>query len=464
MDNWYYWPIAESQMFGKVFVYDGTNDGDALMFAGRLMQIALTLLTGIAIFLWLNRFAGAAAGPLGLAMWALNPVSLGYGHLILTDVGVTLMIPVSIWALTVFLRQPSARSALLLGLATGGALAMKFNAILLAPIFLALAAVYLWMQPAPERQLWLGAACKKLPLAAVAIWATLLVVYAPDWKPAPALAAAQATTLNVPSWFQSLRPLLVPRAYFRGLALALGFSAGGHEAFLNGEWRETGWWYYLLEAFTLKTPVPLLLLTGLGMVLLLRQRPRPSFEQVVPWVAAGAYLLLAMHSRINLGVRHLLPMYVLLAVGVADQFSRAARKWRVMAWVLCGWLGLVSLLSYPLYIQYFNEIAGGTNSGYMYLIDSNYDWGQDANRLKHFLDEHGIHHIYLDYFGTQFSIEYLKISNTRVNAEQARQITRGTLVVSASQLMRPEWAWLREQHQPMTRIAYTLFVYQLGGR
>jgi hypothetical protein len=37
---------------------------------------------------------------------------------------------------------------------------------------------------------------------------------------------------------------------------------------------------------------------------------------------------------------------------------------------------------------------------------------------------------------------------------------QGTLVVSASQLMRPDWAWLRESRQPVTRVAHTLFVYQ----
>jgi hypothetical protein len=66
----------------------------------------------------------------------------------------------------------------------------------------------------------------------------------------------------------------------------------------------------------------------------------------------------------------------------------------------------------------------------------------------------------LDYFGTAFSVDYLKIPNTRVTADTAKQIQQGTLVVSASQLMRPEWSWLRESRQPSARVAYTLFVYQ----
>ena len=80
--------------------------------------------------------------------------------------------------------------------------------------------------------------------------------------------------------------------------------------------------------------------------------------------------------------------------------------------------------------------------------------------LKQFHAEHNIDHIYLDYFGTQYNIEYLKIPNTRVDAERARQIKEGWLVVSASQLLRPEWNWVRESHQPAARVAHTLFVYQ----
>jgi hypothetical protein len=79
------------------------------------------------------------------------------------------------------------------------------------------------------------------------------------------------------------------------------------------------------------------------------------------------------------------------------------------------------------------------------------------------MQENNVSHIYLDYFGTQASIEWHKIPNTRVNADQARQIRNGWLVVSVSELMRPEWSWLRESRQPSDRLAYTLFVYRLGN-
>ena len=61
------------------------------------------------------------------------------------------------------------------------------------------------------------------------------------------------------------------------------------------------------------------------------------------------------------------------------------------------------------------------------------------------------------------AITYYGIQSTGVEATEARNLQQGTLVISAMALMRPEWAWLREQHQPIDRVGYTLFVYRIGN-
>jgi len=270
--------------------------------------------------------------------------------------------------------------------------------------------------------------------------------------------------LGVPGWFRAFRPLLIPADFFKGLALTLGHSKTGHDNFLMGEWSQEGWWYYYPVTLFLKSPLPFVALLVAGISVFVKQTdwrsPRPL--EFAPWVAAVVYLLAAMTSNVNIGVRHLLPLFPLLTVGVGNAVGKLTQPVvRKGAVVLLGWQVAVALMAYPLYIQFFSEAVGGAKNGYKYLADSNYDWGQDARRLKGFLEERGIQHIYLDYFGTQYSIEYLRIPNTRVTADQARQIKQGWLVVSASQLVRPEWAWLRESKQPVARVAYTLFVYQL---
>lgn len=458
-DTWYYWPYWEGDLMGQAFVYGGANDADKLLTAGRWMQVLLTLITGAVIFLWLRELSGPAAAVFGVALWTFNPLALACGHLILTDMGVTLGILLAVWTFGRFLKGPGIGRAVICGLACGGALLMKFTAVTLAPIFLVLAIVHRITRRA-ERGPW-----KLLPVIVLAAAFLILLLYAPFWAPAPPISAEQAARIGVPPWFQLLRPVLVPPDFFKGLALQIAHAAFGHKSFLHGEWRrQGGWWYYFPVAFFWKTPLPLLALTLAGLVFWLAGLRRFCFEQAAPWLAALVYFLLALTGSINIGVRYLLPMVPLLAVGTAAQIARQPRPVRFAGWLCGAWLLLVAVRAHPHYIEYFNECAGGPANGYTRLVDSNLDWGQDAKRLKQFLAEHDYTNAYIDYFGPPEALDYYAVPRQTVTAAQARAITNGTVIVSATSLMRPEWDWLRTRQQPVNRIGYTLFVYQIGDQ
>jgi 4-amino-4-deoxy-L-arabinose transferase-like glycosyltransferase len=459
-DNWYFWAIPEGQLFGQIFVYDGANDAEAMMFAGRSMQVGLTLLAGVFIFWWAERLGGPTAALIALATYMANPLVLGYGHLIITDVGAMVMIPVAVFALGRFVEQPGRTTALWAGAIVACCLALEYKSLALGPILVALMCLYQFTSR-PSWPHW-KKFLRNCGWVALAGWLVLLIAYFPEWKFPPPISASQATQLGVPRWFQALRFVLIPRDFFKGLAIVLAQAYHPREAYLNGFWQNGGWWYYFPIALLLKVPIPILLLVVVTLGLLVGRIRQQEFSVLVPWLAAGVYLIISMSSKVNIGVRYTLPLMPLVSVGIATQWPAIAPRWRPLVWLLAGWLGVEALIAFPLYIQYFNEFGGGAQNGYKHLVDSNYDWGQDAKRLKRFLADRGITHIYLDYFGTQYNIEYLKIPNTRVDAEQARHLNDAWLVVSASELMRPEWAWLRESHSPAARVAYTLFVYQLG--
>lgn len=460
--SWYYWALPEGQLFGQMFVYGSGNDAAAMLFSARCVQIVITLLTGILIFWWVRQATrNDLAAIIALAAWVFNPNALAYGHLVSTgDIGVTLGMTAALFFFARLLENPTAKEAVVCGVATGIALVMKFTAITLAPIFLVLAALS-WRQLGNRtRHLW-------KPVAALigTTWLVLLLIYFPRWSPAPSLSDQQAQLLGVPGWFTGFRALLVPADFFKGLALTLGHSKGGHDAYLLGDWSHKGWWYYDPAAFFLKNSLAFVILTMSAIIFLAKNFHWTSTRPIefTLWVASIVYLLAAMTSNVNIGVRHLLPIFPLLCAAIGLAFARVNHpSVHKVVGALIVWQAVVALLAYPLYIQFFSEALGGAKNGYMYLIDSNYDWGQDANRLQKFLKGRGIAHIYLDYFGTQYNIEYLNIPNTRVNADQARQIKAGWLVVSASELMRPEWAWLRESQEPTARVADTLFAYDIG--
>jgi hypothetical protein len=328
-----------------------------------------------------------------------------------------------------FVEKPGAKRAVIAGVAFGVALLVKFTAVTLVPAFLILA----WLEARRNREpIWQRAFVRGAMLMGAMVWLLILLVYAPDWKPAPPVIDG----LAVPGWFRFLRPVLIPPTFFKGLALVLTHAGRGHESYLLGNWSNEGWWYYFPVAFLLKTPVALL-----GLLALRRRN--------TALIGAAVYFAMAMASHANLGVRHLLPVYALLAVGCGT-------RWRWLAGGLAGWLIVVAVWAHPLYIQYFNELAGGAANGQRYLLDSNFDWGQDAIRLKQFL---GSRHVFISYHGRWGALN--GIDYTMVTATEARKLHDAWLVVSATNLMKPEWAWLRENYSPETRVAATLFVFRI---
>jgi 4-amino-4-deoxy-L-arabinose transferase-like glycosyltransferase len=438
--SWYYWPFMEGGFLGQGILYHSENDADRLLLAGRVVQIGLTLLTGLVIALWLRRVASMTAAAIGVALWAFNPVALAHGHLTTTDISVTLTMTLAVWAFTMLLEKPGWRTATLTGVAVGLAMVTKFSAVLLAPMFFVLA---VW-----RRSVW-----RWLPVVAGMAWVVVLLVYLPEWKPAPPLPAEAAARVGVPGWFQALRPILIPAEFFKGIALQAQHSAEGHEAFLAGEWRKTGWWYYFPLALLWKLPVPWLILTGIALILFIRRYRQWTLAEVAPWLTAGVFFGIALTSSINIGIRYLLPIFPLLAVGAAWQLSR----YPLIPAAGCVWLAVVMALAHPHYLEYCNEFIGGTRNGYRYLVDSNYDWGQDAKRLARWNTDRGQPPFELRFFGGLSVVRYYGVTAPRASSTNRS----GLLVISATELMGPEWDWLRAEHTPRERITHTLFLYDL---
>jgi hypothetical protein len=156
--------------------------------------------------------------------------------------------------------------------------------------------------------------------------------------------------------------IMPPREYIGGVLQVRAMNADPPKAILFGEVRKGGWWYYFPVALFFKTPIPFLILAAAGI----------SRRREVALVA-GVILAIAMTSDINIGVRHLLPLYAPLAVAAA-----AVRvRWLVVA--CTAWLVVGSALAHPDYLPWFNGFAG--REPHRVLNDSNLDWGQDVLRL-----------------------------------------------------------------------------------
>src|SRR5450759_3586974 len=95
----------------------------------------------------------------------------------------------------------------------------------------------------------------------------------------------------------------------------------------------------------------------------------------------------AMAGHVNIGVRHILPIYLGLSVIASAGLIRVAQSTAAGALVLLLWRAISGALSHPDYLAYFNELVGSEPE--KVLVDSDLDWGQSTKQLARRLKELG---------------------------------------------------------------------------
>jgi len=121
-----------------------------------------------------------------------------------------------------------------------------------------------------------------------------------------------------------------------------------------------------------------------------------------------------------------------------------------------------SILIYPHYLAYFNEISGGPDNGSRYLVDSNIDWGQDVKNLKKYMDKNDIDHVCISYFG-QAELKYYDIDYRYLPDNKNFTSTDNlncVVAISATSLysQKAEYSWLYN-YQADDKIGYSIFIY-----
>src|SRR3954452_24829366 len=107
-----------------------------------------------------------------------------------------------------------------------------------------------------------------------------------------------------------------------------------------------------------------------------------------------------MTSAINLGLRHILPVYPFLYAGIAAVLAHAGKPATRIAMIALGALQIAECASITRdYLAFFNALAGGPGRGPEYLVDSNIDWGQDVKKAVRWLKARGTSRERVYYFG-----------------------------------------------------------------
>jgi hypothetical protein len=196
------------------------------------------------------------------------------------------------------------------------------------------------------------------------------------------------------------------------------FTVGGSASYLFGQRSMSGWWYYFPLVVAFKTPLATLLAMALSAVALLAWRwPRelvndesrrigalPRFWTPLCLILPPAlYGAIAMAGHMDIGIRHIFPIYpylfILIGTGAARAWRQFPRVGRPALLALGVALALESGLAFPHYIPFFNVACGGPPGGIDLLGDSNFDWGQDLPLLADWQRRHPADKLYLCYFG-----------------------------------------------------------------
>lgn len=429
--------------FSDHFLYKNRLDAGDMLDSSRLWcLVSWAVLLGAGILSWAWRLSGPPGLYAAAAAFAFCPPLFSNSALVTTDASAATFFFLTFRALSA--RGEKLSGWVLAGCAMGLALASKFSMFVLPPLVVVLLLTEnrvnaLRRTPKPFS-----------PAGPILMAVTALICLAAVYR------------------FTSL-PL-----YFEGLSATLMRLGEGRPSFLFGTYPSQGSLFYFPAALAIKTPLAMLLASGLCLGLWLR---RPDTGRM--WVAgpAIAFFGVACFSKTQIGYRHILPVYpflvVMAACGAAWMWERG-RSGRAVAACLGVWLAVSVVRVHPHHLAYFNEAAGGPGRGYRYLVDSNLDWGQGLKGLSLELQRRGNPPIILSYFGvadpSYYGIRYEPLGFiTNVDRREgvwSGPMGRVLLAVSATNLQSTYYKghktfdWLKKR-TPVFTAGHSIFLYDL---
>jgi 4-amino-4-deoxy-L-arabinose transferase-like glycosyltransferase len=336
-----------------------SSNPDRFVASMRLGILPFFLLGALVVYLWGSRFFNAVTACIATILYSLIPEILAHSGVATTDMGLTACLGAAFLSLILWAQAPNWRRAVVLGISVAASVLSKFTTLGYLPATAVLSLVAWWIASRPGRDRLLPLLKERVPTFALAVAVGAVTIWA--------------------AYLFSLSPLL------EGIRVAAGHNSKGHLAYLLGKVSMTGFWYYFPVALSVKTPIALLVLSGIGFWIAWTRRTR--IEYLLPIAFSLGILITGMTSNVNIGVRHILPIYLGLSLTAATAVEKLLQGPKVLAYLLVAWMAVSGALAHPDYIAYFNEFA--MQNPESVLVDSDLDWGQSSKPLARRLKELG---------------------------------------------------------------------------
>ncbi len=411
------WDRSHVWLVGQYFFFEAGNNTEFMLLLARSGMVLWSVATGLLLFGWSRSLWGNRGGLLSVALFALSPTALAHGPLVTSDMCATFCLLAATGAWWRLLQAVTLPRLLVSLLATGAATLAKFSFVLLLPVFLLLLA---WRCLAPSpwlmgkvgacRQRWpqvglgVGLGMAHALFAWLVVWAAFgfrYEAFSPETPPASTFFAGWERILpEGAAWTGTIQfardARLFPEAFLQGFSFVMAASQE-RGAFLAGQFSTTGWWWFFPYAFLVKSTLAELVATIAVLVLAIGHARTANLSR---WVEAlhriapllvfgGVYGAASITSSLNIGHRHILPLYPILFIG-AGSLARASlgKRGTWAALMLAGGSLADSIAVRPHYLAFFNRLVGGPSEGWRHLVDSSLDWGQNVPRLAEWLQAH----------------------------------------------------------------------------
>jgi hypothetical protein len=376
------------------------NDPDSVQ---RRARVAMWVLN--ALLLALFAFAGRRAFGPGVALasllfLAIDPTVAAHLPVVMTDLPVSLLSAVAVLLSIRAFRGWAWRDLVACCAALGLALATKHS----APVFLIfvvvlggiLAFVIPTRPPGDSRFSRLAKVLAVAVGALIVLWGLYFFRFAESSTGHEVFnrpLADKIADVNSPVYRFVLREMasshVVPRAYIWGFADTIRAGLEGRVIPVTAFGRPylgTGPKYFFPVMVALKLPIGLLALVLIGVFLFMTRRVATEWNAGTAIVLAAAlvFLLVLASGSTYGGIRHALPVVVLLAIigGLALQVALSSNV-RAFKVIVAAALVAAAASAVPVMRpwEYFNEIVGGTANAYLYFSDEGVDLGQRTKEL-----------------------------------------------------------------------------------
>lgn len=457
---------------GKQIFYSGGHYFWNLSLA-RMGILPFFILACALVWSWSKRLFGETTALVSTLLFSTLPPILAHSGLATTDMAVSTLVFGSVYAFSCWLERPAWKESALWGLGMALAALSKFSALVFLPACLSAIMILYWIAERPSLAEIKKGASRRISTLALAAAVAFLTIWAGYRFSFGTMPPPGPNSHGMIYELFGNVPLPAPEL-FGQLAGAARHNTEGHFSWLLGEYRDHGWWYFFLVALAVKTPIAFLLLCAIGYDACFSQSSWRNFrwQPWAPGVAALTILAVCMPVSINVGIRHILAIYPMLAIvaglGAVSLFQTRKKAAIVLSIALLAWQTLASALAHPDYLPYFNELAGSEPE--RILVDSDLDWGQDVQRLGYKLKELGVKEVYWTYF---WAVDPSRHGFPTVKHLWPYQRVTGWVAVNAymmtigsSTLQKawkrpdPPWAWL-ESERPVARVGKSIKLYYI---